>query len=52
MGVEPEDGELGAIGQAELVQYRADAIADRAFAQEQSGGDVCDRTPQAECLMR
>ena len=40
MGVEPEDGELGAIGQAELVQYRADAIADRAFAQEQSGGDV------------
>lgn len=40
MGVEPEDGELGAVGQSKLVQYHADAIADRAFAQEQSGGDV------------
>lgn len=40
MGVEPRDGELGAVGQSKLVEHRADAVAHGALAQIQSGGDV------------
>lgn len=40
VGVEPRDGELGAVGQSKLVEHRADAVAHGALAQIQSGGDV------------
>ena len=40
LALEPGDGQLRAVGHAELVQDSADAVAHGALRQAQSGGDV------------
>ena len=37
---ERNDGGLGAIGDAQLGEYAADVVPDRAFGEKQVGGDV------------